>query len=123
MMEPTDRKVKVGSGLDSRFPMQRVRISSLVRKLRSHMPHGRPRKRNINNRSSIVTNSIKTLKMVHIKRNLKNIRKKSPSNSEYFPFTAHQQDRKVTQHVLSVDRSRQSNRVSPVIRNPSILLS
>ena len=36
--------------------------------LRSHMPHSQKTK--TQNRSNIVTNSIKTLKMVHIKKNL-----------------------------------------------------
>ena len=39
---------------------------SAVGELRSHMPYGQKKKQNMNNRNSIVTNSIKTLKMVHI---------------------------------------------------------
>ena len=35
-----------------------------------HMPHG-PKHQNIKNRSNFVTNSIKSLKMVHILKNLK----------------------------------------------------
>ena len=41
--------------------MQGVRVQSLVRELRSYIPHGQ----NINN---TVTNSMKTIKMVHIKK-------------------------------------------------------
>ena len=55
------------------FPMQEVQVQSLVRKLKSHMP--RSQKTKTSNRSNTVTNSIKTLKMVHIqkkkKKNLK----------------------------------------------------
>ena len=43
---------------------------TLVRELRSHMPHGPKTK--TENRSNVVTNSIKTLKMVHIKKLFKN---------------------------------------------------
>ena len=43
---------------------------SITRELRSHMPHGQ--KHRIENRNSIVAKSIKTLKIVHIKKNLKN---------------------------------------------------
>ena len=43
----------------------------LIGELRSHMPHGQKTK--TYNRSNIVTNSVKTLKMVHIKKSpLKN---------------------------------------------------
>jgi len=52
------------------LPVQGVQVRSLVRKLRSHMPQGQKTK-NINKRrrkSNIITNSIKTLKMVHIKK-------------------------------------------------------
>ena len=38
----------------------------MVRKLRSHMPHGQKTK--TYNRSNIITNPIKTLKMVHVKK-------------------------------------------------------
>ena len=48
-----------------RLPMQGVRVRSLVGELRSHMPHGQKTK--TSNRISVVTDSIKTLKMVHIK--------------------------------------------------------
>ena len=43
--------------------------SSLVRELRSHIPPCQ-KKQNINDRSNTVTNSIKTLKMVHIKKKI-----------------------------------------------------
>ena len=45
-----------------------VRFRSLVKELRSHMPHGQ--KTEHKNRSNIVTNSIKTLKMVRIKKKI-----------------------------------------------------
>ena len=48
------------------FPMQEVWVQSLVRELRSNMPQSQKPK--TSNRSNIVTNSIKTLKMVHIKK-------------------------------------------------------
>ena len=54
------------------LPMQWVQVSSLVGELRTQMHYGQ--KTNTLNRSSIVTNSIKTLKMVHIKK--KNLKKK-----------------------------------------------
>ena len=46
------------------FLMQEVQVQSLIRELRSHMPRGQKNK--TENRSNIVTNSIKTLKMIHI---------------------------------------------------------
>ena len=39
----------------------------LVRELRSHLPQGKKKKKNIKKRSNIVANSIKTLKTVHKK--------------------------------------------------------
>ena len=42
------------------------------RELRSHLPPGPKKKKNINNRSNVVTNSTKTLKMIHIKKNIFN---------------------------------------------------
>ena len=44
-----------------------VIVPSLVRKLRSHLPLGQKTK-DMKNRSNIVKNSIKTFKMVHIKK-------------------------------------------------------
>ena len=49
------------------LPMHRMPVWSLVRELKSHMPCGQ-KNQNIKNRSKIVTKSIKTLKMVHIKK-------------------------------------------------------
>ena len=49
------------------LPMQGVRVQPLVGELRSHIPYDPKTK--MQNRSNIVTNSIKTLKMVHIKTN------------------------------------------------------
>ena len=46
------------------LPMQRVWVPSLVWELRSHMLCSKKNK--TENRSNIVTNSIKTLKMIHI---------------------------------------------------------
>ena len=51
-----------------RLPMQGVSVQSLVGELRSHTPHGQ--KTETLNRRNIVTNSMKTLKMVHIKKSL-----------------------------------------------------
>ena len=51
------------------LPIQEVQVPSLARELRSHMPRGQKTK--TQNRSNIVTNSIKTLKMVHIKKMFK----------------------------------------------------
>ena len=48
------------------LPMQEVGVQSLVWKLRSHMPLGQKTK--AKKRSNGVTNSIKTLKMIHIKK-------------------------------------------------------
>ena len=51
------------------LPVEGVWVGSLVRELRSYMPFGQKIK--AKNRSNIVTNSIKTLKMIHIKKVLK----------------------------------------------------
>ena len=48
------------------LPVLGVQVRSLVRKLRCHMAHGQ-KNQNIK-RSTITTNSIKTLKVVHIKK-------------------------------------------------------
>ena len=56
------------------LPIQAVQVQSPVRELRFHMSHGQNIKTPY--RSNIVTNSIKTLKMVHIKKIL-NKRKQS----------------------------------------------
>ena len=51
------------------LPTQEVPIQSLVRQVRSHMPCGqKPKHENSNN---IITNSIKTLKMVYVKKKKK----------------------------------------------------
>ena len=48
------------------LPLQRVWVQSLVRELKSHMSQGqKPEHKTTGN---IVTNSIKTLKMIHIKK-------------------------------------------------------
>ena len=48
------------------LPVQGEQVQSLVGELRSHMPQGQKTK--TQNRSNIVTNLIKTLKMVHVKK-------------------------------------------------------
>ena len=53
-------------GLRLLLPMYRVQVQSLVEKLRSHIPPGQKNK--TENRSNVVTNSKKTLKMIHIKK-------------------------------------------------------
>ena len=50
------------------LPMQGVRVQSLVGELRSYKTQGQ-KSQNINNRSNIVKTSIKTSKMVLIKKN------------------------------------------------------
>jgi len=50
------------------LPMKGIQVQYLVGELRFHKPHG---KKQTNKTSSIVTNSIKTLKIVHIKKNLR----------------------------------------------------
>ena len=54
-----------------------VQVRSLVWELRSYMPHGQKTK--AENRSNIVTNSIKTSKMAHIQKKIK-----CNSNSKIF---------------------------------------
>ena len=49
--------------------MQGVQVQSLAWKLRSHLP-SLPKKQNIDNRSDIVINPIKTLKMVYKKKKI-----------------------------------------------------
>ena len=58
------------------LPVQGVWVPSLVEELTSHMPLGQKTKTKTQNRSNIVTNSIKTLTMVHIKK--KNLKKTVP---------------------------------------------
>ena len=58
------------------LPMQGVRVRPLVRELRSHMPLGQKA------RNNTVTNSIKTLKMVHILKK----KKKNQGCIEQFLF-------------------------------------
>ena len=54
-----------GINLRLHLPMQEVQVRSLVGELRFHIPRGQINKLS---RSSIVTNLIKTLKMVYIKK-------------------------------------------------------
>ena len=71
------------------LPMQEVQVQSLVRKLRSYMPHGqKTRTWPENNRNNIVTHSIKTLGMVHIKRK-KTLTKKAQGATKYIQILCH----------------------------------
>ena len=54
------------------LPVQELQVQSLVREVRSHMPHGQKTK--TSNRSNILTDSTKTLKMVHHQKNLQKIK-------------------------------------------------
>ena len=67
--DPRDFLVIQGLGLC--LPTQGAQVQSLVGELSSHMPHG-PKNQNMNNRCNIVTNSMKTFKMVYIFKMLKN---------------------------------------------------
>ena len=61
-------------GLRLRLPVQRARVQSLVGELRSHVPcDQKPKQRN---RSNTVTSSVKTLKMVYIKKKKTTFNKK-----------------------------------------------
>ena len=83
---------KVGTSLEVQqligLPVQGVSVQSLVRELRSYIPQGHKTW----NRSSIVTNSIKTLKMFHIKKKkkskniLKKIRERKGHEHALYPF-------------------------------------
>ena len=70
------KKVLVGTSLVVQWlgvhlPKQGMKVPSLVREPRSHMPHNQKAK-NMKNRSSIVADSVKTLQMAHIiKKSLK----------------------------------------------------
>ena len=57
--------------LTLRLAVQGALVRSLVGELRSHMPPG-PKKQSAENRSNIVTRSVKTLKIVHINNNNNN---------------------------------------------------
>ena len=64
----------------------RVWVQSLVGELRSHKPPVQPKRKTKKpqtkqNRGNVVTNSIKTFKMVHIKKKKKNLKKKSLSQA------------------------------------------
>ena len=62
--------------------MQGVQVRPLVGELRSHMPRGQKIQNIKKPRSNIVTNSIKTLKMVHIKKKNKNHLKNNDNNNK-----------------------------------------
>ena len=55
------------------LPIEGVPVPSLVGELRSHMSPGqkKKKKKKTQNRSNLVTNSVKTSKLVHIKLSLK----------------------------------------------------
>ena len=57
--------------LSVQLPVQGLPVWSLIRELRSHMPHGQKTK--TWNRSNVVTNTINTSKMVHIKKKKKEL--------------------------------------------------
>ena len=65
------------------LPMQGEGVQSLVRELRSHVPHGQKIK--TQNRSNTVANSIKALKMVHIKKKKQKKTSKKKKVNEDFP--------------------------------------
>ena len=65
--ETHHRTSLVVQSLRLQLPMQRVWVWALIGELRSNMAHGQKKLQNINNRSNVAANSIKTLKMVHIK--------------------------------------------------------
>ena len=61
-----------GPVLSTLPPNAGVQVRSLVGELRSHMPHApKPKHKTVN----IVTNSVKTLKVAHIKKKKKNLKK------------------------------------------------
>ena len=60
-----------------RLPEQEVWVQSLARELRSPMPHSQ--KTETENINDIVTNSIKTLKMAHIKKKKRVLKKNNHS--------------------------------------------
>ena len=53
------------------LPIEGVPVPSLVGEIRSHMSPGQKKKKKTQNRSNLVTNSVKTSKLVHIKLSLK----------------------------------------------------
>ena len=53
------------------LPIEGVPVPSLVGELRSHMSPGQKKKNKTQNRSNLLTNSVKTSKLVHIKLSLK----------------------------------------------------
>ena len=63
-------------GLRLCLPMHGLWVQFLVGDFRFHMPWGQKIK--TGNRSNIVTNAIKTLKLVHIRKNLKKKKKVEP---------------------------------------------
>ena len=67
--------------------MQRVRVPPLVEQLRTHRPHGQ-KPRTLNG-SSIVGNSLKTLKTAHIKKILKELIQLSVYKAMYIYMTIH----------------------------------
>ena len=66
------KNTRVKRWLRLHFPMQKVQVQSLVGELRSHMPQCQKtktlKKKKKKNRNNIVIHSIKTLKMIHIKK-------------------------------------------------------
>jgi len=66
----SDRTSLVVQWLRLPLPNAGVRVQFLVRDLGFHMPHGQKTK--TENTNNILTNSVKTLKMAHILKNLQN---------------------------------------------------
>ena len=70
-----------------RFCLAKLGVSLIPgRGLRSHLPHGH-KKQNVNSRSNIVTNSVKTLNMIHIKKKKKVEKKKFLSGFQCVSLT------------------------------------
>ena len=66
-------------GQGAEIPYVGVQVGSLGRELRSHMPHNQEAQ--AWNRSDVITGSVKTLEMVHIKK--KNNKNKKPQTKAF----------------------------------------
>ena len=82
------------------FPKQQVGVWSLIRELRSYKPHSQNTKKT-QNRSNIITNSIKILKVLHNKKFYKKNMCKGKLHLFYFYVT--------TQDVNTCKRNRTNN--------------
>ena len=80
--------------LGHHLPMQGVWVQSLVRELR--ILHALwPKNQNINHRSNSATNSVKTLKLVHIKKKTK---------KEWIRVSKVEVERPVKSHCIAFDK-------------------